>query len=200
MMRPTAAGLLEDPPDVVGPSIELCAFQKKVNGLMRVNRLQRIEYPSGVSALHPAAVEFIEQLALIAEADGLPRIAGRIVGLLVIRQEPASFDEIVEQLQVSRGSVSTNTRLLESRGVIQRVSRLGERKDLFEAGHDFLERMSEQHLQRQRAVQRISAEARKNLPASHARTKCALKQMEDLNALLVEATEKTLAAWKKRKM
>jgi DNA-binding transcriptional regulator GbsR (MarR family) len=169
-----------------------------LNGMTRVNRLQRIDYPAGVSRLHPAAVEFIEQLALIAEAEGLPRIAGRIVGLLVIRQEPVSFDEIVGQLKVSRGSVSTNTRLLESRGVVRRVSRLGERKDLFEAGPDFFERMLEQQLQRQRAAQRIAATARRNLPASQARAREALKQMEELSGLLVESTEKTLAARKKR--
>lgn len=151
-----------------------------------------------MKAIHPAAVEFIEHLALLAEADGLPRIAGRIVGLLIIRQEPVSFDEIVEQLQVSRGSVSTNTRLLESRGVLRRVSHIGERKDLFDVGPDFLERMSQQQLQRQRAVQRIAAEARRNLPPSHARARDALKRLENITALLVEATEKTLAAWKKR--
>jgi DNA-binding transcriptional regulator GbsR (MarR family) len=165
--------------------------------MTRVNRLQRIDYPSGVSPLHPAAVEFIEQLALIAEAEGLPRIAGRIVALLVIRQEPVSFDEIVGHLKVSRGSVSTNTRLLESRGVVRRVSRLGERKDLFEAGPDFFERMLEQQLQRQRAAQRIAATARRNLPASQTRAREALKQMQELSGLLVESTEKTLAARKK---
>lgn len=151
-----------------------------------------------VTPLHPAAVEFIEQLSLIAETDGLPRIAGRIVGFLFIRQEPVSFDEIAERLQVSRGSVSTNTRLLESRGVIRRVSRIGERKDLFETGPDFLERMSEQHLQRQRAVQRFADRARKTLPASYAQTKVALRQLEELNVMLIEATEKTLNTWKKR--
>jgi DNA-binding transcriptional regulator GbsR (MarR family) len=167
--------------------------------MIGVGRQAHINYSSGVQPLHPAAVEFIEQLALIAEADGLPRIAGKIVALLVIRQEPVSFDELVDQLQVSRGSVSTNTRLLETRSVIRRVSRLGERKDLFEVGPDFLERFLERQLERHRIMQRLSAKARRDLPASHARTKDALKQMEELHGLLIDSTEKTLTGWKKRK-
>jgi DNA-binding transcriptional regulator GbsR (MarR family) len=166
--------------------------------MVKVGTGTRIDSSPARAPLHPAAVEFIEQLALLAEADGLPRIAGKIVGLLVIGQEPLSFDEIAEQLQVSRGSVSTNTRLLETRGVIRRVSRLGERRDLFEVGPDFLERILEHQLERQRAMRRISSTTRKGLPSTQARAKEALKQLEELNSLLIESTENTLKAWKKR--
>ena len=149
--------------------------------------------------LHPAAVEFIEDLSLIAEAEGVPRIAGRIVGLLLIRHEPLSFDDIVEQIRVSRASVSTNTRLLESRGAIRRVSRLADRKDFFEAGPDFLERLYERRIQRERAGRRIAAKARAALPASYARTKESLKQMEEFHSLMIAATEKVLHDWNKRR-
>lgn len=145
--------------------------------------------------LHPAAVEFIEDLSLIAEAEGVPRIAGRIVGLLLVRHEPLSFDDIVEQLHVSRASVSTNTRLLEARGAIHRVSRLAERKDFFEAGPDFLERLYERRIQRERAGRQIAAKARAALPAGYARTKESLKRMEELYSLMTEATEKVLHRW-----
>jgi hypothetical protein len=57
--------------------------------------------------------------------------------------------------------------------------------------------MLEQQLQRQRAAQRIAATARRNLPASQTRAREALKQMQELSGLLVESTEKTLAARKK---
>lgn len=166
-----------------------------MNGMPEVNE---VRYPAAVHDLHPAAVRFIEELSLFAEADGLPRIAGRIAGLLLIRQRPVSFDEIAEQLHVSRASVSTNTRLLESLGVIRRLSKLGERKDLFEVGGDFVQRMEELHMQRQRAIQRMASEARRNLPASYAETKAALKRIEEMNTLVIESIEKTLATWAKR--
>lgn len=148
--------------------------------------------------LSPGATEFIEKLSLLAEADGLPRIAGRIMGLLVIRQEPVSFDELAAVLQISRGSVSTNTRLLESRGVIRRVSRLGERKDLFEVPPDLPGRMLEGQLWRQRQLLEIAAAARKNLSPAETKARQALKSMQDFQALAIEATEKMLAAWRKQ--
>ena len=75
--------------------------------------------------------EFVEQLGLIAQADGLPRIAGRILGIMVIHGGPFSFSELGLALKVSRGSISTNTRLLENLGVIERTTRPGERQDYF---------------------------------------------------------------------
>lgn len=79
-----------------------------------------------------AVEEFVERMGLIAEGDGLSRIAGRIMGLMIIDGGPLSFTELAEQLAVSRGSISTNTRFLEHLGVIERVARRGDRQDYFQ--------------------------------------------------------------------
>lgn len=71
-------------------------------------------------------------MGVIAESDGLPRIAGQIMGLVVLEGGPLSFAEIADKLKVSRGSVSTNTRFLERLGVIERVARRGDRQDYFQ--------------------------------------------------------------------
>lgn len=78
-----------------------------------------------------AVEQFIEQLGLVAQADGLPRISGRIMGLMVIYSGPFSFSDLASRLSVSRGSISTNTRLLEGIGVIERVTKPGKRQDYF---------------------------------------------------------------------
>jgi len=80
--------------------------------------------------------QFIEQMGMISQGDGLPRIAGKIIGLLLIENGPFSFGEITERLGVSRGSVSTNTRLLENLRLIDRVSKMGERGDYFQLAQD----------------------------------------------------------------
>lgn len=74
---------------------------------------------------------FIERFGDITHADGLSRIAGQIWGLLLVLDREVKTSEIVEFLGVSRGSVSTNTRLLENFEVLTRRSALGERQDLF---------------------------------------------------------------------
>jgi DNA-binding transcriptional regulator GbsR (MarR family) len=78
-----------------------------------------------------AIEEFIERLGLISQAEGMPRISGRILGVLVLFDAPFSFSQLSEKLQVSRASVSTNTRLLETLAIIERTTKPGERQNYF---------------------------------------------------------------------
>ncbi len=75
---------------------------------------------------------FIERSGLIAEREGFPRIAGRIFGLLLLSPTELSLDEIASRLSVSRASVSTDARRLVDAGIIERVGRVGDRKDYYQ--------------------------------------------------------------------
>ncbi len=147
-------------------------------------------------ALHKAAIEFIEQISLQAESAGFSRISGRIIGLLVIEQKPLSFDDLASDLQISRGSVSANTQLLEARRVIRRVSRIGKRKDFFELDPDFPERFLERHLTDQRALRQIAVDTRHKLPDRYKNSKEALHRVEQFCAMAVTATENMLEEWR----
>lgn len=96
--------------------------------------------------------EFVESLGLILQADGFPRIAGRLLGVFVLRGGPLSFQELCETLQVSRGSVSTNTRLLESLGAVERVAMPGERQDFFKLSDAPYERIAAGKIERARSA------------------------------------------------
>lgn len=108
--------------------------------------------------------EFVERLGLIAQADGIPRIAGRILGLLVIHGGPFSFAELAERLKVSRGSISTNTRLLEHLGIIERVSKAGERQDYFQIRSEPYIELMRGYLGRIHKATEVIAEAQQKLP------------------------------------
>ena len=86
---------------------------------------------SDTGDLDEAISTFIEQLGLNAQADGLPRIAGRMMGFLLVNGEACSLTSLAEELRVSRGSISTNARLLASQGMIERVAVAGERQDFY---------------------------------------------------------------------
>lgn len=86
--------------------------------------------------MHDATSEFIESIGLLLEEERFPRVAGRILGLLLITDDTCSLDELAAELQVTKASVSTNARLLESKGVIERVSRPGDRRDHYRAAPD----------------------------------------------------------------
>ena len=70
--------------------------------------------------LGAVANDVILHSGLLAERYGLPRIAGEICGLLFMTDGPLSLDEIAETLKVSKASVSTNCRLLESLRFVRR--------------------------------------------------------------------------------
>lgn len=82
--------------------------------------------------LEETRAEFIEKIGLMAQGEGLPRIAGRLLGLLVWDGTAVSFGELAKQLQVSRGSISTASRILEERRMIKRVAKAGQRQDYFQ--------------------------------------------------------------------
>jgi len=79
-----------------------------------------------------ARAEFIEKIGVIAQSEGLPRIAGRVLAMLLYDGEQVSFGQLAGSLKVSRGSVSSSVRLLESQQLIKRVARPGERQDYFQ--------------------------------------------------------------------
>lgn len=75
---------------------------------------------------------FIERAGLTFEAEGLPRMAGRILGRLMICDPPEqSIADLMDALKASNGSISTMTRYLENQGYIKRISMPGARRDYF---------------------------------------------------------------------
>ena len=85
---------------------------------------------------------------MLWENDGLPRIAGRIYGLMLVSEDALSLDEIAESLSVSKASVSTDTRLLERMGFIERVSKPGDRKDYYQHTEGSFERAIAERIRR----------------------------------------------------
>jgi DNA-binding MarR family transcriptional regulator len=95
-----------------------------------------------------ATQEFVESLGRHFEEEGAPRIAGRLFALLMLQEEPCSLDEIAALLQASKGSASTNARLLERVGIAERVTRPGDRRDYYQVSENMGERMLELATQR----------------------------------------------------
>lgn len=77
-------------------------------------------------------IHFIEDIGLYFEQMGLPRMAGRILGALLISDPPAqSITDLVERLNASKSSISIMARLLVERGLIERVASPVPRRDFY---------------------------------------------------------------------
>ena len=86
---------------------------------------------------------FIETMGLIVQADGGPRIAGRMVGLMIIERQPFTLNAIAARLQISKASASTNARQLLSSGILRLTTKPGDRQDYYEIGPDPFKNMLE---------------------------------------------------------
>jgi len=78
-----------------------------------------------------ALSQFVENMGLHYEHYGVPRIGGRMLGLLLVAPGPISSEAMAEALQVSRSSISTNLRMLLLSGLVEKVSLPGERCDYY---------------------------------------------------------------------
>jgi len=66
------------------------------------------------------------------EEHGLPHMAGRVLGALMVCVPPhMSMDELAEELQASKGSISSATQLLLRMGIIEKISMPGHRRHYF---------------------------------------------------------------------
>jgi len=86
---------------------------------------------AGNVALQAFQAECMEQFAAMAHVLGLPRSLGHIYGLLFASAGPLSFTDIVEQLGVSKGSVSHGLNALREVGAIVPVAAQDRRREHF---------------------------------------------------------------------
>lgn len=103
-------------------------------------------------------LEFVESMGLLWETEGLPRIAGRIFGYLLMQPDSSSLDDLAAGLAVSKASISTDARRLEQLGLIQLVSRPGDRRDYYVIDEDAPAKGLEMRLRSLRRFERCRAD------------------------------------------
>jgi DNA-binding transcriptional regulator GbsR (MarR family) len=76
--------------------------------------------------------ELVEEMGRYFDKEGFQPIAGRILALLMVMdKEQYTFDEITEELQISKSSASNALRNLEIRESIEYITLPGDRKRYF---------------------------------------------------------------------
>jgi DNA-binding transcriptional regulator GbsR (MarR family) len=146
--------------------------------------------------MHEAAQHLVERMGLALEAEGLPRIAGRLLGFLLVHEGAFSLDDLADELQVSKASVSTNARQLERYGLVERTSAPGDRRDYYQMGPDVWEKLLARWQQKWEAMRALFTEAAASLPeemeAGHAR----LIRAEQFHLLMVDLADRASARWR----
>ena len=80
--------------------------------------------------------KFIIAWGNLGNSWGICRTMAQIHGLLLITKEPVCSDEVMRQLQISRGNANMNLRALIDWGIVHKHSIAGDRKEYYLAEKD----------------------------------------------------------------
>lgn len=86
--------------------------------------------------LDEAKSKFIEGWGTLGSAWGVSRTMAQVHALLLVSPGALSTEDIMEQLQISRGNANMNVRALIDWGIVRKELRPGERREFFSAEKD----------------------------------------------------------------
>lgn len=80
--------------------------------------------------------KFVQSWGALGSQWGINKTMAQIHALLMISTEAVSMEDIMEELQISRGNASMNLRALMDWGIVYKEYKPGERKEFFIAEKD----------------------------------------------------------------
>lgn len=78
----------------------------------------------------------IDAWGSLGSSWGISRTMAQIHALLMMAPEPKTTDDIIEELQISRGNVSMSLRSLIDWGIVRKVYTPGQRKEMYVSEKD----------------------------------------------------------------
>jgi DNA-binding transcriptional regulator GbsR (MarR family) len=146
--------------------------------------------------LSPALQEFVESMGVYFERFALPRIGGRILGLLLIADRPLSLDDMASTLRVSRASISTNMRLLTASSLAEQVSFPGDRRDYYRFGPETWVRALTTEIEGVMMLRRIAERGRAATSDAEGMASEHLEELQEFCDLLLADRPKTVERWR----
>lgn len=86
--------------------------------------------------LEEAKAKFVQAWGAFGSNWGINRTMAQVHALLLVSQSPLCADDIMEQLQISRGNANMNIRALIDWGLVYKELKPGERREYFIAEKD----------------------------------------------------------------
>jgi DNA-binding transcriptional regulator GbsR (MarR family) len=143
---------------------------------------------------------FVEEVALVFEEIGLTRMAGRILGWLLISNPPyQSADELAEALQASKGSISTMTRLLIQIDLIERIGIPGDRRDYFRMKPDVWAQLLRARLSQITDLHQLAEEGLELLEAEPPELRQRIQDMHNLYSYVETELPVLIERWERER-
>jgi DNA-binding transcriptional regulator GbsR (MarR family) len=147
--------------------------------------------------LSPELARFIESMGMYFESYGIPRIGGRILGLLLVAHEPLSAARIASILKVSRASLSTNFRVLLTSGLAEKITFPGDRTTYFVFPESGLEKTLLVEIQGINTMKKLIQQGLDAL-SSEDSARSRMQEMVNWADFLMELYQKALIDWRAR--
>ena len=80
--------------------------------------------------------KFVQTWGALGSQWGINKTMAQIHALLMVSSEAVSMEDIMEELQISRGNASMNLRALMDWGIVYKEYKAGERREFFTAEKD----------------------------------------------------------------
>ena len=94
-----------------------------------MKRYQKMEFKE-------AKNKFVQTWGALGSQWGINKTMAQIHALLMVNNEAISMEDIMEELQISRGNASMNLRALMDWGIVYKEYKAGERREFFTAEKD----------------------------------------------------------------
>jgi HTH-type transcriptional regulator, glycine betaine synthesis regulator len=142
------------------------------------------------SRLEPVEVEVIHLFVQFSRALGQPRSVAEIYGLLFVSHKPLAMDDLIERLNLSKGSASQGLKYLQDLGAVRTVYAGGDRRTHYEAVTE-LRNLAGRFLRQQILTHLSDSESRLDHITS------AAQKLSGEQRKFVTARVKTLRNWEK---
>lgn len=142
---------------------------------------------------------FAEEVGLFFEGLGLPRMAGRMLGWLLICDPPhQSMHELVEALSASKASISNTTRMLIEMGLIERISLPEYRYDHYRIRVDAWYQITKRRTEHLTSVRRLAERGLALLKNEDPSLSCRLQEMHATYAFFEQVLPEILERWEQQ--
>jgi DNA-binding transcriptional regulator GbsR (MarR family) len=128
---------------------------------------------------------FVESLAGLLTANGLPPMASRMWAWLLVCDPPQQrASQLAETLHASRGAISGAARVLETAGLVRRTTRRGDRHETFSVPPGSLVAILESRLPATTAFRRVADEGLALLADAPREQRARLQELRDVYAFM----------------
>ncbi len=137
---------------------------------------------------------FVEDVSRLLMPWGVPPVAARLYGYLLLRPGPVSLEQIADDLGISKSSASVAARLLESYTLARRHGEPGTKRALYAVADDYEAMIRQQNRLLDALAEQLDAGAGIALSkAAGAR----LQEMADFYRVMRDAMEDAMRRWKR---